>query len=309
MAHVDHVAIAERAKRQLGLITGAQLAELGLTYRQVEGMHSRGFLRRLRRGVFALSSAPETPKQHLLAATLSLDEAVASHRSAAWLWRFDGIEADEVELSVPRHRRGNLGDGVVHRVTDLDAVDVTTIGPQPVTTPARTLIDLAPVLPEPALEEALDGACRRGQVRVDFLRWRIDALRRRGRAGVALLVALLETPDRDRPESWLESAFLRLLREHFLPVPRLQVTMQPGPGRRVRLDGLYDEERLAVEVSGHATHATRRQRQADGERRARLVAEGFRVVDFTYEDVVERPAYVAGTIAGLLGVAIAERSS
>jgi very-short-patch-repair endonuclease len=71
-------------------------------------------------------------------------------------------------------------------------------------------------------------------------------------------------------------------------------------GGRARVDLLYDESRLVIEADGHATHATRRQRQADAERAARLTAAGWRVARFTYEDVVERPAYVADTIRTLL---------
>lgn len=69
-----------------------------------------------------------------------------------------------------------------------------------------------------------------------------------------------------------------------------------------RVDAVYDEARLVVELDGHATHTTRRQRQADAERDARLMAEGWRVVRFTYEDVTERPGYVADTIRSLLGL-------
>jgi very-short-patch-repair endonuclease len=79
-----------------------------------------------------------------------------------------------------------------------------------------------------------------------------------------------------------------------------------GPGgRRYRLDGRYDEQRLVVEIDGHATHATRRQRQADAERDMRLQAQGLRVIRFTYEDVVERPAHVVATIAQFLGLDLA----
>ena len=127
--------------------------------------------------------------------------------------------------------------------------------------------------------------------------WRSSAAS--GRAGVAALDALLGQPERPRhEESWLESTFLRLLERAGLPLPRIQVSVVCGPGgKRYRLDGTYDEHDLVVEVDGHATHATRRQRQADAERDARLLAAGRRVVRFTYEDLVERPAYVVATLA------------
>jgi len=56
-------------------------------------------------------------------------------------------------------------------------------------------------------------------------------------------------------------------------------------------------------VAGHATHSTRRDRQRDAERAARLRLAGWRLVEFTYEDVVERPGYVAGMIRSHLDLA------
>ena len=83
------------------------------------------------------------------------------------------------------------------------------------------------------------------------------------------------------------------------PAPR---SGAPPSTRSTHVDLLYDEPRLIIEVDGHATHSTRRQRQHDAEREAALVASGWRVIRFTYEDVTERPAYVAATIRQHLGL-------
>lgn len=305
MARPDHAAIVQRAGERLGLITSTELREFGLTARQVDGLVQTGILRRAGQGVLAVAAAPSTAEQRLLAATiLGGDGAVASHLAAAWLWGFDGVRADTIHLSVPRRRNPRVPSAVVHRVKDLLAVDVVRHGPQPVTTPARTLLDIANLVEPGVLEEAFDGARRRGQIYLPFLEWRLDELRRRGRRGVAELQALLDREHTsDRAESWLESTFLRLIREAWLPPPRVQVGKRPGGGgARVRLDAFYDDQRLVAEVGGHATHSSRRQRQADAERRARLVAMGLRVVDFTYEDVTERPDHVTSTLASLLGL-------
>ena len=72
--------------------------------------------------------------------------------------------------------------------------------------------------------------------------------------------------------------------------------MRPGGGAVLRVDRAWEGPRLVVELDGHATHATRRQRRADAERDARLALAGWRVLRFTYEDVTRRPAYVVTTV-------------
>lgn len=301
-----HAAIAERAGQQLGLIRQDDLEELGVTLKQVRGCTGTGVLIREGPRVFRYAGFERTYHQRLLtAAWVAGPGAAISHLAAARLWSFDGIQPGAVEVSVPLPRNPRTVDGKVHRVRDLLPVDVTTRGLIRVTDPSRTLLDCAVRLQPRQIEEALDGACRRNQINLRYLEWRLATLRHQGRPGVAALDALLRQPQRQRTEdSWLESAFLRILSEADLPLPRIQVRVVVGPdGKKYRLDATYDEHNLIVEVDGHATHATRRQRQADAERDARLLAAGRRVVRFTYEDVVERPAYVAATIAALLGLA------
>jgi very-short-patch-repair endonuclease len=77
-------------------------------------------------------------------------------------------------------------------------------------------------------------------------------------------------------------------------------TVLDADGRVARVDGYFEQERVVAEVAGHRTHSTRRDRQADAERRLRLELAGHRVLEFTYEDVTERPGYVVdATLARL----------
>lgn len=303
-----HAAIAERAGQQLGLITRQDLDALDVSRQQLRTMVGSGVLHRLGPSVFRHAGFEQTHDQRLLAAAwVAGPGAAISHLAAAGVWGFDGILRTAVEVSVPRGRLPRSVAGRVHRARDLLPVDVTQVGLLPVTTPSRTLLDSAPRLQAAQLEEALDGACRRQQIYLPYLTWRLAELRRSGRPGVAALDQLLAAEhDQHKAESWLESRFLRLVRDAGLPPPRTQVTRMNGPGGgRIRLDATYDEHHLVVEIDGHATHATRRQRQADAERDARLLAAGMRVVRFTYEDVVERPDYVVATLASLLGIDLA----
>ena len=83
-------------------------------------------------------------------------------------------------------------------------------------------------------------------------------------------------------------------------MPRVQVKRRKAGGGIARVDLFWDDARLVVELAGHATHSTRRQRQSDAERAARLGLESWKVVEFTYEDVVERPGYVVEMIRAYL---------
>lgn len=132
------------------------------------------------------------------------------------------------------------------------------------------------------------------------LRWHIDLLRRdgvAGRPGLAAVDALLDrTEGRPLGDTWLEQEAIRLIEAAGLPRPRAQVKRRTYGGGIARVDLFWDTARLVVELAGHGTHATRRQRQRDDERAARLGLRGWRVVEFTYEDVVERPGYVVEII-------------
>jgi very-short-patch-repair endonuclease len=296
-------AIAERASQQLGLVTVDQLRDLHISSGTQRTLVRRGSLEPVGVRVRRLPGHPPTWHQRLLAATLEAGPgAVVSHGAALALWRFVGAAPGVVEVTLPRGRRPRRVPGRVHHARDLLPVDVGWAGGLPVTTPSRSLIDAAPQLPPGQLERMLDHAARDGLVYVPYLRWRLDDLRRRGRPGVRPLLAVLpaEHPRRVE-ESWLERQVVDLLRDARLPPPRCQARLRVAGGV-ARVDLCYDDVRLVVEVDGHAPHSTRRQRQADAERAARLVAAGWRVVRFTYDDVVERPAHVVTTVAGLLGL-------
>jgi hypothetical protein len=304
MARALDGTIAVRSRKLLGLLTVSHLDELGVSRQLRRTLVASGQMVPVHRGVYRHAAHPESRRQRVLAAVLAAgDGAVASHATAAELWRFEGVvAADRIELSLapPGQRRPPAG-ATVHRPAALGAADLDTVGPIPVTSPARTLCDLAARLSERQLESALDHACRRGLIWVPHLRWRLDDLQIRGRRGVPRVRALVERADRwGTGESWLETEGLRRIAEAGLPLPRCQVTLARPGGGRARVDLLWDEACLVAELAGHETHATRRARQADAERMAALELAGWRVLTFTYEDVAERPDYVVATIAAHL---------
>ncbi|HEY2999310.1 MAG TPA: DUF559 domain-containing protein [Acidimicrobiales bacterium] len=297
--------VTERSATQLGLVTGDQLAALGVSRQARRTLAARGALERLGATVWRLPGHPPSLHQALLAAVLEAGpDAAVSHMSACAWWRFAGIRPGAVEVSVPRPvQRGRRVNGLVHRARDLRPVDVDARGVVPVTTPARSLIDAAPRLTRAQIVDVLDGATRDGLIDLAHLRWRLDELRRRGRPGIRRMLDALPADDepRRREESWLERRLTRLIVAAGLPAPRCQVRLRHSGGV-ARVDMCYERSRLVIETDGHGSHATRRGRQSDAERDARLGAAGYRVLRFTYDDVVGRPDHVVGIIRTYLAL-------
>jgi very-short-patch-repair endonuclease len=304
MAHDVHGAIAERAPKSLGLFTNEQLDVLGVSRQQRRTLIRKGVLIPIGGGVVRHAAHPTSWEQRILAAVLAAgDGAVASHLSAAALWRLDGVARTgaTTEVTVARTRCPRGVPGTVHRSLDLSPADVEPRQRIPRTTAARTLLDIAGRLGPSELEAALDDAERRGLIWRPHLRWRIDELRVCGRPGVPALADLVDrTEGRPLGDSWLEQAAIRHIVGAGLPVPRVQVKRRKAGGGIARVDLFWNDAQLVVELAGHGTHSTRRQRQSDAERAARLGLESWTVVEFTYEDVVERPGYVVEMIRAYL---------
>jgi len=298
MVRID-AAIAERAREQLSLITYEQLNALGCTRQMRRTRVRNGVLVPAGHQVLRVAAAPCTWEQMALAAQLDVGAPGAvSHMTAARLWGFDGIRPGAIELVVPFAHHPRPARGRVHRVADLATDDVRMRHPFNLTSPERTLVDIAGRCTPLHLETILDLAARDGLLSIDTVGTALDRLRHPGRPGVRRLDAVLGRPTlRQRADSWLERQLLALMAAAGLPPPRTQVELERSDGQVARVDAFYDDARLVIEVDGHRTHSTRRQRQADAEREAALVARGWRVIRFTYEDVTERPAYVAATIA------------
>lgn len=211
-----------------------------------------------------------------------------------------GFDPGPVELTVPRGRKRNA-PGIVHRNLLL-VRDVTTVGAIPVTTPARTLLDIAAVAPRETVEEALDDALRRRLVSLRRLRSRVDELGRRGRPGIAMMRALLDArdPSSPVPESVFETRLLRVLRRARLPEPVLQHRIRDR-GRTVAVvDFAYPDAKLAIEADGYRWHSGRVRWENDRARLNRLTLLGWRVIHVTWHDLVRRPEHVAASVRNAL---------
>lgn len=281
--------LASVALSNHGIITRADLSAASITSRQLSRLVAEGILRRVGPRVVAFAGSPSTFEFELTAALANAgDGAVASHRAAARLHRFEGFEDAAAEVTVPaRKRQTSAGETSVHSTTFLPLADRTVVDGFACTTAARTIIDLAESgAGQRELENAIDSAVRNGQVSVDHLRRRIRSRRHRGLRGVRLLDSLLvDSGGTNR----LERRFLALCRTGSLPRPHCQVVHRRGTQTVARVDFDFAPLPLVAEVEGQIGHASPRQRQRDATRRRDLADAGRDVVSFTFEDVFQRP--------------------
>ncbi|MDP9420319.1 MAG: endonuclease domain-containing protein [Actinomycetota bacterium] len=221
-------------------------------------------------------------------------------RAAARLWGLDRVEADVVELSVPRQTR--LSTAVVHRSNDLADVGVTEVDAIPCTDLTRTLVDLGAVVDLDVVERAVESALRQRLTTVSRLQWRLSGLARRGRRGPAALRAVLECrPLRAPPtESQLETMFLQCLQAAGVEEPVRQHPVRLPDGRVVRLDDAYPEAMVFIELDGWTAHRSQQAFHYDRRRQNQVVLLGWQPLRFTWADVVGQPGRVAGEVAAML---------
>lgn len=289
--------IGALAARQWGVVSRCQLLEAGVPANTVGERVRSGRLIRLHRGVYAVGHARLRREGRWLAAVLAVGPgAVLSHRDAAGL--HDLRPANHVKTDVTTTRQPRAIEGIaIHRTRVLDADDITTVSGIPVTSVARTLVDLAGQVPHDHLTKAIKEAER--QHTFDLRQVHAAMTRTRGRTGRghrALKQAIEEYAalGLSATDSALEDAFHRLIKHAGLPSPAINAYIEG-----FKIDAVWRTHRIAVELDGWAHHHTRHSFEADRERDASLTTAGWRVVRFTYRQVVDRPDHVLSTLRRL----------
>jgi very-short-patch-repair endonuclease len=276
------------AADQHGVVGRAQLLAAGLTRRMVEVRVRSKRLRLVHRGVYQVGPTL-APRRREMAAVLACGPgSFVSYRSAAWLWEIvarpgavAGVEP--VDVTVIGRDAGRRRGIRAHRVGRLTEEEATVIERIPVTSPARTVLDLARILDGRELERAVARAERRALFSRDELASLIERHGGRpGMKGLARLVRDLGGPALTRSEA--EIRFLDLVRSCGIAVPEANV-MVLG----YEIDFFWRSAGLAVEVDGFAFHSSRRQIEADRRRDTRLAAAGIQVIRVTWRQIVDVP--------------------
>lgn len=293
MAYRD-AQVIEIATAQGGLVRRDQLVALGATHKVVGRLRRSGVLRQVTADVFVLAGVAISPERREQVALWEAgDHAALSHASAAARWAFPRVGAGAVEVVIPHGvPRPRSTIGRVHVTRCLKPEDVVALHGVRVTSPSRTVIDLACRLGPRHLEECLQDLRRRHLIDLDEMHEKLAMNPRRRVSGVARVERIVaHLGARPAGDSWLEDRFVEVLAEGGRRLPETQVWIVVD-GHRYRVDGLWMPERLVVELDGHEFHSAKAHRRADAERAARITGAGYGLVVFTYDDVVDRPGYV-----------------
>ena len=277
-------AVAQLASGQWGVVSRAQLREMGASRGAVEHWLAVGRLHAVHRGVYAVGHRVLRVEGRWMAAVLAGGPGAAlSHRSAAACWDLLGDSPARPDVTTAGSRRGVAGIRL-HRSRSLDARDTTMHRGIAITSLARTLLDLATVAPRHRLERALAQAER---MRLYDHRAITELLVRanghRGRATLAQ--ATSREPQLTRSD--LEARFLHIVRDAGLPEPLTNFSLAAPDHPRLEVDLYWPAHRLIVELDGYETHGTRRAFESDRRRDAALQAAGYRVLRFTHRDVTQ----------------------
>jgi hypothetical protein len=293
--------LARLAARQDGLFTRQQVRSEGLTDRMLDTRIVRGSIVRIEPGVFRIAGAPVTWRQRVRAATWT-EDGLASHRTAAALWELEGCRPGVVEVVTERWRRRPNASVRVHETSMLPESDRSTIDGIAVTAPPRTLVDLAAAVPAERVDAAMADACNRGLTTPGEIWECTERLLSPGRPWVSavrrMLGPRLELGD-VQPNTF-ELLLFRALQAAGAPRPVAQVEIRRPDGTSVgRVDWLIGA-RVIVECDSKRWHGSWRRREADLRRDRELVALGYIVLRFTWDDVANHPDLVARDVLAAL---------
>jgi very-short-patch-repair endonuclease/predicted transcriptional regulator of viral defense system len=290
--------IAALAERQHGVVARRQLVTLGLSLDAIDHRVQARRLHVLHHGVYAVGHRSLTRCGHWMAAVLAGgNRAVLSHRTAAALWGIRDTARGSIEITAPRERRR---PGIVVRIVALPADEVTIERGIPVTTPARTLLDLAAVLTEHQLTRAAERAEALRLTSPTSLEALVERYPRR--PGTPAVKRLIEGR-RIRPtttRSDLERRFLTLLDAESLPRPLVNAEIHLNETTKLEPDFTWRSHRLIVELDGYETHGTREGFERDRARDRALQSAGWRVLRITWRQLHADPATIAAELHALL---------
>jgi hypothetical protein len=293
-------AISAIARGQYGVFSRAQALQRGATASLVRRRVAAGLWMPVSDGVYRLRDVTASWHASLFSAVLATTgPAVVSHEAAAAMHGLATFRPGRVVVTI-RHGAGRQRRGVtVHQLDDVAPEHTTTmLGRLPVTTVARTIIDLAAVCRRGRVAHVFEEALADKQVSIERLCECFDAVARPGKPGVTTLRPLLaaHSPGYVPPGTKLERLLLRVLRGGGLPRPVLEY---PFPGRlpgEGRVDAAYPDKKLIIEADSRRWHTRRKDFAVDRRRDNEATLAGWRTLRFTWRDLTQGPEAVVAAV-------------
>jgi len=287
------------AVNQRGTFTRPQAYAEGWTVRQTRRRVVAGRWQVVAGSALCAGTTVVGPWELAWAAVLTWPGAVVSHELAGALHGFPVDPAGIGTATVPPGRGLRARGLLAHRVL-LNPSEVARRGRLPVTSEPRTAVDLLAHLPWDASRDLLAWLVTRRRLTIDDLA--VAATQRRGLVGTAQLHRLVAA-SATGSLSAAEDRFHRLMAEAGITGWRANVPVVVD-GRLVAVvDILFEEARVVVEVDGFRTHSSAAVFQRDRTKQNRLIAAGYVVLRFTWDDVTRRPASVVEQIRAAVAVA------
>lgn len=284
----------------MGLITVAQLREVGVADSTISETVAGGALHPVFHGVYCVGHRYLTPHGRLLAATLACGEgSVVSHGTAAWLYGLKQKPPEAVDVIAPVEAGRKIA-GIRRRFVPMPVGrEVWRRGGVPVTSPMRTLVDCAGSAPR-EVAGMIEQASVLGVLDVRAIDAILDGPRRRG---ARRLLRTLEPWRRYKPgikiRSRMEAKLLPLLTEAGLPIPQTNVRLRVGP-KSYEVDFLWRPQKVIVETDGGRFHDNPVAGSRDSDRNQALTGAGYRIPRLGWEDLRDRPEQTMRELAGLL---------
>jgi very-short-patch-repair endonuclease len=292
MGGLDRI-VASIAAGQHGVVARWQLLAAGISARWIEKGLDKGSPIRVYPGVYRVGHIAPSVEADYMAAVLACGEgAVLSGRAAACLLGLirSGPHPDP-EVTTRTERR--IPGIRTHRARGASSRDRRTWRGMPITSAARTLVDLAAVVAPGQLAHAVHEAGIRHGTTPDEIE---EVLAFRPTSPGAGVLRTIIHGDQGKTLSGLERRFLKLLRDARLPLP---ITNRLAGGRLV--DCRWPEHQLTVELDGYRYHSSRHAWEKDRQRERDAYARGDEFRRYTWTDVVERPEVVLRELRPIIG--------
>lgn len=286
-----------------GIVTRSEGLALGVPSTSLSRMVRQGILVQCGPGAYALPGRHDDQVTPLYAACRKLS-AVVSHESAAQIHGLERPRDITPTVSVLRGSTNSFAGVTIHQPTDLTEDQVTRLRELPVTTPERTIVDLAAVITKGHLERIIDNGLAARIFELDELTQLFSSLGRRGKPGTKKLRQILEARGVGyvAPESEMERRLIGIIERSGLPTPDRQYKPEWLTTLNGRVDLCYPDHKVVIEADSRRWHTLSNAFETDRLRDNAANLAGWTVLRFTWEEIVKRPERVVSSIATALNL-------